>query len=88
MFDNVERVAAAVAGLCLFALNDARLLEQAAREAAVSLRPAVLQFAGPPETVFLSATDLASRWGLAGLTLALAIWALAVTLPNTGRNKT
>jgi hypothetical protein len=31
--------------------------------------------------VFLTGADLAIRWGLAGVTLAACIWAIAETLP-------
>lgn len=82
MFDNVERVAATVAGLGLYALNDIRLLGSAAREAGPGLQRTVLQAGDLPDVVFLTVLDAASRWGLAGLTLALAAWALAETLPR------
>jgi hypothetical protein len=86
MFDNVERVAAAVAGLCLFTLNDLRLFQDAVREPADALMAAVLHVGGAPEAVYLSALDFASRWGLAGLTLALGAWAIAETLqPAPGK---
>lgn len=82
MFDNVERVAATVAGLGLFAVNDVRLLATAAREAGAGLQRTVLQAGDLPDVVFLTALDAATRWGLAGLTLVLAGWALAETLPR------
>lgn len=82
MFDNVERVAATVAGLGLFAVNDIRLLASAAREPAAGLQRTVLQAGDLPDVVFLTALDAATRWGLAGLTLMLAAWALAETLPR------
>jgi len=79
MFDDVERVAATLAGLCLFALNDLRLLGDAAREAAPGLHRALILAGGGSDAVFLTALEAASRWGLAGLTLALALWAAAET---------
>lgn len=80
MFDNVERVAATVAGLCLFTLNDLRLFQDAVRQPAEALQAAVLHVGGAPEAVYLSGLDFASRWGLAGITVALGAWAIAETL--------
>lgn len=80
MFDNVERVLATLAGLCVFTLNDLRLFQDGAREAAAGLQRAYLHIGGGPEAVYLSALDLASRWGLAGVTMALGAWAVAETL--------
>lgn len=79
MFDNVERVAATLAGLCVFTLNDLRLFQDAVREPGLALQAVALHVGGAPQVVYLSGLDFASRWGLAGITMALAGWALAET---------
>ncbi len=86
-FPNAERVLAAVAGLCLFTLNDVRMfhsLPRAPDPAHGLTHSAWLNLMGAHEPVYLSSADLALRWGLAGLTVALCLWALAETLkPGT-----
>jgi len=86
MFANAERVLAAVAALGLYALNDARLFQAMPREAdpgSGRTHAVAIQLWGASERVFMSGGDLALRWGLAGLTVAGCIWAVAETLkPN------
>jgi hypothetical protein len=80
---NAERVLAAVAGLALFTLNDVRMfhwLPRASDPGNGKTHAISLQLFGASEQVFVTALDLASRWGLAALTVALCIWAVAETL--------
>ncbi len=82
-FANAERVMASVAGLALFTLNDVRMfygLPRAPDQAAGQIYGASMQLMGATEPVYLSALDLASRWGLAALTVGLCAWALAETI--------
>lgn len=82
IFVRAERVLAAVGVLALFALNDVRMFYALPRTAdpgdgrahAVSL-----QLMGATEQVYAGTLDLIVRWGLAGLTVAACIWALAET---------
>lgn len=83
---NAERVLAAVAALALFTLNDVRMFHWLPRQPdpgngkthAISL-----QLFGASEQVYVAALDLAARWSLAALTVALCVWAVAETLKPT-----
>lgn len=80
---NMERVLGAVAALALYALNDVRLFQAMPRAAAPGdgrIHATALQIWGASEQVFLTSFDLALRWGLAGLTVAACLWALAETI--------
>ena len=82
VFPNAERVLASVLGLLLFTLNDVRMFNMLPREpraASGQIHALWLQLMGASEPVYVSALDLALRWGLAGLTVALCAWALAET---------
>lgn len=81
-FAEVGRVLAAVAALALYALNDIRLyhsLPRAPDPAQGRTYAAVLQLWGQAEPAYLSLIDVASRWGLAALTVAACLWAVAET---------
>ncbi len=81
-FPSSERTLASVAALALFALNEARMFQILPREADPAsghTQAVMLQIMGTAEPVFLSAFDLAVRWGFIGLTVALCIYALAET---------
>lgn len=79
---NADRVLTAVAGLALFTLNEVRMFNWLPRMPdpgngqtnAISIQ--IMDAAAP---VYLSLVDLTVRWGLAGLVVALSIWALAET---------
>jgi hypothetical protein len=80
---NIERVLTSVAALALYALNDARMFQSLPRTADPGdgrTHALMLQVNGDAATVFGSAVDLALRWGLAGLTVAACVWAIAETL--------
>ena len=79
---KVERVLAAVTALLLFTLNDVRMFQSLPRTADLAsghVHAAWLRLFGQPQQVFLTSFDLGVRWGLAGLVVALCIWALADT---------
>ncbi|MDX2276734.1 MAG: hypothetical protein NW206_14895 [Hyphomonadaceae bacterium] len=81
-FSKVERVLAAVTAMLLFTLNELRMLHTLPREADLGrgqTNAAAINVLGGSETVYLSSLDLAARWGLIGLILALSIWALSET---------
>ncbi|MBX3509947.1 MAG: hypothetical protein KF700_02025 [Hyphomonadaceae bacterium] len=83
MIAKAERALAAVAALALYALNDVRLFQVMPRDADPGngrTHATAVQVWGASEQLFLSNLDLALRWGLAGLTIAACIWALAETL--------
>jgi hypothetical protein len=81
IFQNADRVLSAVAALGVFALNDVRMFLQLPRDPGNGQTHALsLQFMGATEQVYVSAFDLAIRWGLVGITVALCIWAVAETL--------
>lgn len=85
MFPKAERVLASVLGLLLFTLNDVRMFNMLPRqpEAAGGHTHALwLRLLGASEPVYVSSLDIALRWGLAGLTVALCGWALAETLKS------
>jgi len=86
MLANAERVVAAVAALALFALNDVRMFHWLPRQPGSGQTHALsLQLFGTSELVFVSWIDLALRWGLAGLTVAACLWAIAETLQPAAR---
>jgi len=88
MFPNADRVLASVLGLLLFTLNDVRMFNMLPREphgAAGQTHALVLRLMGASEPVYVSAFDLAVRWGLVGLTVALCAWALAETFKRASR---
>lgn len=86
-FSKIERVLAAVTALLLFTLNEIRMLNMLPRDPDPSrgqtFVTAVHLFGGS-DHVYLSLLDLAARWGLVGLTLACAIWALSETFQRKG----
>lgn len=79
---NADRVLTAVAGLALFTLNEVRMFNWLPRMPdpgngqthAVSIQ--IMDAAAP---VYLTLVDLAVRWGLAALVVALCVWAIAET---------
>jgi hypothetical protein len=83
VFARVERVLAAITALLLFTLNEVRMFHTLPRFAqpgeGKTYAVSVHVFGGAQE-VYLSAFDMAARWGLVGLTVALCMWALADTL--------
>ncbi|NJO13641.1 MAG: hypothetical protein HC872_09460 [Gammaproteobacteria bacterium] len=82
-FANAERVMASVAGLALFTLNEVRMFHGLPRSpdaATGHVYGASMQLLGATEPVYLSALDVASRWGLTGLTVGLCLWAVAETI--------
>jgi hypothetical protein len=82
IFPNAERVLASVGGLALFALNEVRMFHALPRSpdpGSGQIHAASIQIMDAATPVYLSAVDLAARWGLVGLTVALCIWALAET---------
>jgi len=84
-FADAERVLASVVGLGLYALNDVRMfhgLPRTADPGSGQTHALSLQLMGASEQVYASLADLALRWGLAGVTLGLCVWALAETLPR------
>lgn len=83
IFANAERVLAAVAGLALFALNDVRMFHSLPRVSDPGngkTHALSLQLMGATEQVYVTQFDVALRWGLVGLTVALCVWAVAETL--------
>ena len=83
LFANVERLLASLVGLLLFTLNEVRMFQSMPRAADPGdgrVHAIWMQIGGAPDQVYLSLLDLGVRWGLAGLTAALALWALAETL--------
>ncbi|MGE0741566.1 MAG: hypothetical protein AB7O98_09505 [Hyphomonadaceae bacterium] len=84
-FANAERVLASVIGLGLYSLNEVRMfhgLPRTADPGSGQTHALSLQLMDASEQVYASVADLALRWGLAGLTLGLCLWALAETLPQ------
>jgi hypothetical protein len=90
VFARAERVLAAVGALALFALNDVRMFQSLPRTADPGdgrVHGLALQLWGASEHVYVSGFDLALRWGLAGLTFALCVWAVLETLQRApGKN--
>ncbi|HEX8902527.1 hypothetical protein [Vitreimonas sp.] len=83
LFANVERLLAALGALLLFTLNEVRMFQGMPRAADPGdgrVHAVWMQIGGAPDQVYLSLVDIGVRWGLAGLTAALAIWALVETL--------
>lgn len=91
VFARPERVLASVLGLLLFALNEARMFHMLPRSpdnGRGQIYGVWLQMMGAAEPVYLTAFDLALRWGLAALVAGLCVWAAAETLkrqPAAGR---
>lgn len=87
---RAERVLAAVAALAVFALNDIRMFQSLPRTADPGdgrIHGVALQLWGASEQVYVTGFDMALRWGLAGLTFALCVWAVLETLPRLpGKN--
>jgi hypothetical protein len=82
IFPNAERVLAAVGGLALFALNEVRMFQSLPRlpdPGNGQTHAASIQIMDAASPVYLSLADLSVRWGLAGLVVALCLWALAET---------
>lgn len=82
IFPNAERVLASVGALALFALNEVRMFHALPRlpePVSGHTHAASIQLMDAAAPVYLSFTDLAVRWGLAGLVVALCLWALAET---------
>jgi hypothetical protein len=81
-FPNAERVLTAVGSLALFALNEVRMFHSLPRlpdPGNGQTHAASIQIMDAAAPVYLSLVDLTVRWGLAGLVVALSIWALAET---------
>lgn len=79
-----NRAVAAVAALALFTLNDVRMFHGLPRAPDLErglVHSLTLKLMGAAEPVYAGMVDLALRWGLAGLTFGLCLWALAETLP-------
>ncbi len=88
MLPNAERVLAAVGGLCLFTLNEVRMFHALPRmpdPGNGQTHAASIQILDAATPVYMSAADLLTRWGLAGLTVALCLWALAETFSQHAR---
>ncbi|MGD9979698.1 MAG: hypothetical protein AB7H66_13815 [Hyphomonadaceae bacterium] len=82
IFPNAERVLASVGALALFALNEVRMFHSLPRlpdPGSGQTHAASIQIMDAATPVYLGLTDLAVRWGLAGLVVALCVWALAET---------
>jgi hypothetical protein len=83
MLPNAERTLASVAGLALFTLNEVRMFHSLPRSPDPGngqIHAVTLQLLGATEPAYLTTLDLALRWGLAGLTVSLCVWAIAETL--------
>jgi hypothetical protein len=83
MFAESMRVMAAVAALALYTLNDVRMFQMLPRQPDPGngqTHALSLQLWGASEGAYASYVDLVLRWGLAGLTLSLCLWAVAETL--------
>lgn len=79
---NADRVLTAVAGLALFTFNEVRMFNVLPRmpdPGNGQTHAASIQIMDAAAPVYLSLVDLTVRWGLAGLVVALSIWALAET---------
>jgi hypothetical protein len=82
IFPNAERVLAAVGGLALFTLNEVRMFHSLPRlpdPGNGQTHAASIQIMDAASPVYLSLADLGVRWALAGLVVALCIWAVAET---------
>ena len=82
IFPNAERVLSAVGALALFALNEVRmfnLLPRMPDPGNGQTHSAAIQIMDAAAPVYLSLVDLTVRWGLAGLVVALCVWALSET---------
>lgn len=91
LLGGAERALASVGGLALYALNEVRMVRSLPHAADISsgqTHALTLQFMGAPERLYASVLDLMIRWGLAGLTFGLCMWALAETLrPARAQNE-
>ncbi|HWA01460.1 MAG TPA: hypothetical protein VG841_14205 [Caulobacterales bacterium] len=79
MFRRLESVLATLGALLLFTLNEMRLFNERPRIADTVhgfTHGAFLRAFGAPEHVYLGLPDLAVRWSLVALTVALSLWAL------------
>lgn len=82
MLPNAERVLTAVGGLALFALNEVRMFHALPRmpdPGNGQTHAAAIQIMDAATPVYLSLVDLGVRWGLAGLVVALCVWAVMET---------
>jgi len=82
IFARPERMLASVLGLLLFTLNEARMffsLPRAPDAGKGQIYGVWLQVMDSAEPAYLSALDVVLRWGLAGFTAGLCVWALAET---------
>ncbi|MBC7769562.1 MAG: hypothetical protein H7124_12325 [Phycisphaerales bacterium] len=82
VFARPERMLASVAALLLFTLNEARMFNMLPRSpdtAKGQVHGVWLQLMGASEPAYLSAIDLALRWGLAGFVAGLCVWTVAET---------
>lgn len=88
---RADRTLASVAGLAVFALNEARMFEYLPRSPDPGngqTHAVTLQLMGVTAPVYLSTLDLVARWGLIGLTVGLCLWAIAETFqPRAGAAK-
>lgn len=83
IFSNLERVFATLAAMLVFTLNELRMFNFLPRQpdAAHGLTHGIwLRLLGDAELTYVSDWDLGVRWALAGLIVALSMWALAQTL--------
>jgi hypothetical protein len=83
LFARTERVMASVTSLLLFTLNELRMfhtLPRVPEATSGNVYSASLRLFGGTEPLYLSMFDLTARWGLAALTVALSVWAVAETL--------
>jgi hypothetical protein len=79
---NADRVLAAVGALALFTLNEVRMFHWLPRmpdPGAGQTHAGSIQIMDAANPVYLSSLDLAVRWGLAGLVVALCVWAVLET---------
>ncbi|MES1158323.1 MAG: hypothetical protein ABUL42_00360 [Terricaulis silvestris] len=77
---------ATIAALLLFTLDEMRLVSTRPRELDTAhgfVHETYLRAFGTPELIFLSSADLAIRWSLVALTVALSIWALADSIERS-----
>lgn len=84
---NSDRALAAVGALALFALNEVRMFHWLPRmpdPGNGQTHAASIQIMDAATPVYLSLADLLIRWGLAGVVVALCLWALAETFGKSG----
>ncbi len=83
VFTKPERLLASMTGLLIFTLNEARMfytLPRAPDSGQGQVYGVWLQFLGNAEPAYLSLFDVMLRWGLAGMTAVLCVWAVAETI--------